>query len=154
MLDAAFLEFVELLARLPVEVLAVDDEKAFLDVGVVLEEGRGLEGSERLAAAGDVADIAVAAVLGDAIHDGLHRIDLIGPHHQELLFAGNAHHVAADRLAEGAFDEEGLGEGVEVRDLFVVHVCEFIDRQKALFGIESEVPAVIVREVAGRCRGC
>jgi len=37
-LNAAFLEFVELLARLPVEVLAVDDEEAFFDVRVVLEE--------------------------------------------------------------------------------------------------------------------
>ena len=119
-LDAAFLEFVELLARLPVEVLAVHDEEAFLDVGVVLEEGGGLEGGERLAAAGGVPDVAVAAVLVDALHNVLHRIDLIRPHHQQLLLAGNEHHVAADRLAEGAFGEELLGEAVEVGDLLVV----------------------------------
>ncbi len=35
-LHAAFLEFVELLARLPVQVFAVHDEETFLDVGVVL----------------------------------------------------------------------------------------------------------------------
>jgi hypothetical protein len=52
---------------------------------------------------------------------------LVRPHHQELLVTGKAHHVATDRLAEGAFDEEGLGEAVEVGDLFVVHVGEFID---------------------------
>ena len=34
-----FLEFVELLASLAIEVFAVHDEEAFLDVGVVLEEG-------------------------------------------------------------------------------------------------------------------
>ena len=105
-LDAAFLESVELLARLPVEVLAVHDEEAFLDVGVVLEQGGGLEGGERLAAAGGVPDVAVAAVLVDAVHDGLDRVDLIRAHHQQLLLAGDEHHVAADHLAQRAFGEE------------------------------------------------
>ena len=68
-LDAAFLEAVELLAGLAVEVLAVHDEEAFLDVGVVLEQRGGLEGGERLAAAGGVPDVAVAAVLVDAVDD-------------------------------------------------------------------------------------
>ena len=70
-LDAAFLEAVELLAGLAVEVLAVDDEEALFDVRVVLEERGGLEGGERLAAAGGVPDVAVAAVLLDAVDDGL-----------------------------------------------------------------------------------
>ena len=48
-LDAVFLKLVELLAGLAVEVLAIDDEEAFVDVGVVLEEGGGLEGGEGLA---------------------------------------------------------------------------------------------------------
>jgi hypothetical protein len=87
LLDAAFLEAVELLAGLAVEVLAVHDEEAFLDVGVVLEQRGGLEGRERLAAAGGVPDVAVAAVLVDAVDDALHGIDLVGPHHQELLLA-------------------------------------------------------------------
>ena len=68
-LDAAFLEAVELLAGLPVEVFAVDDEEAFVDVRVVLEQRGGLEGGERLAAAGGVPDVAVAAVLVDALDD-------------------------------------------------------------------------------------
>ena len=119
-LDAAFLEAVELLARLPVEVLAVHDEEAFVDVGVVLEQGGGLEGGERLAAAGGVPDVAVAAVLVDALDDVLDGVDLVRPHHQQLLLAGDEHHVAADRLAERAFGEERLGEAVEVGDLFVV----------------------------------
>ena len=63
LLDAPFLEAVELLAGLAIEVLAVHDEEALLDVGVVLQERGGFEGGERLAAAGGVPDVAVAAVL-------------------------------------------------------------------------------------------
>ncbi len=36
LLDAAFLELVEFLARLAIKVLAIHDEEAFLDVGIVL----------------------------------------------------------------------------------------------------------------------
>ena len=91
---------------LAVEVLAVDDEEAFLDARVVLQERRGLEGGERLAAAGGVPDVAVAAVLIDAVDDGLDGVDLVRPHHQELLLAGDEDHVAADHLAERALGEE------------------------------------------------
>ena len=63
LLDATFLEAVELLAGLAVEVLAVDDEEALLDGRVVLQQRGGLEAGERLAAAGGVPDVAVAAVL-------------------------------------------------------------------------------------------
>ena len=120
LLDAAFLEAVELFAGLAVEVFAVDDEQAFFDVGVVLEQRGRLEGGERFAAAGGVPDVAIAAVLLDALHNGLDRVDLIGPHHQQLLFAGDEDHVAADHLAESALRKEGLGEIVEVGDLLVV----------------------------------
>ena len=105
-LDAAFLEAVELLAGLAVEVLAVDDEEALVDIWFVLEECGGLEGGERLAAAGGVPDVAVAAVLIDAVDDGLDGVDLVRPHHQQLLLAGDEHHVPADHLAERALGEE------------------------------------------------
>ncbi len=148
-LDAAFLKSVEFLARLPVEVLAVHDEHAFFDVGVVLEQGGGLERGERLAAAGGVPDIAVAAILVNAIHDGLDRVDLIRTHHHQLLLAGNQHHVAADHLTQGAFGKEGLRKAVEMRDLLVVLGGELIDGQKALVGIEAEMAAVVVGEIPG-----
>jgi hypothetical protein len=115
--DAAFLELVELLPRLAVEVFAVHDEDAFVDVVVFLEQGGSLEGGERLAAAGGVPDVAVAVVFVDALHHVLHGIDLVGPHDHELLLAGEQHHVAADGPAEVALFQEALGELVEVGDL-------------------------------------
>ena len=147
LLDAAFLESVEFLAGLPVEILAVDDKEAFLDVGVVLQQGRGLERGEGLAAAGGVPDEAVAAVFVDAGDEVLHRIDLIRTHHQQLLLARDQHHVAADGGAKGAFHEEGRGEVIEVGDLLVRLVGELVDGQKSLLGIEGEVAGVVVREV-------
>ena len=81
MLDAVLLEPIELLAGLAVEVLAVDDEEALVDALVGLEERRGLEGGERLARAGRVPDVAVSAVLVDAVDDGLDGVDLVRAHH-------------------------------------------------------------------------
>ena len=94
-------------------------------------------------------DVAVAAVLVDAVHDGLDGVDLIRAHHHQLLLAGDQHHVAADHLAQGAFGEEGFGEAVEVGDLLVVLGGELIDGQKALVGVEAEVAAVVVGEIPG-----
>ena len=148
-LDAAFLEAVELLARLPVEVLAVHDEEALCDVGIVLEQGGGLERGERLAAAGGVPDESVAAVLADTGHQVLDRIDLIRAHHEELLLAGDEHHVAANHSAEVAFDEEGFGKAIEVGDLFIVLRGELIDGKETLVLIEGEVAGVVVGEVEG-----
>lgn len=73
-------------------------------VGVVLEQSGGLESGERLAAAGGVPDIAVAAILVNAIRDGLDCVDLIRTHHHQLLLAGNQHHVAADHLTQGIWE--------------------------------------------------
>lgn len=50
---------------LPIEVLAVHHEHAFLDERVVLKKGRGLERGQCLAAACCVPDVAVAVVLVD-----------------------------------------------------------------------------------------
>ena len=56
-------------------------------------------------------------------------------------------HVAADGPTEVAFSEESLRKGIEVGDLIVVLVCELVDGQESLFGIEREVAGVIVSEV-------
>ena len=149
LLDAALLEAVELLAGLAVQVLAVHDEEALLDLGVVLEEGGSLEGGEGLARARSVPDVAVAAVLVDAVHDGAHRVDLVGPHHEELALACHEDHVAAEHLPQGALGEEGLGEAVELPDLPVFLVCELVEGEEALVRVEGEVLGVVVGEVPG-----
>ena len=148
-LDTAFLEAVELLPRLAVEVLAVHDEDAFVDGIVFLEQRGGLEGGECLAAAGGVPDEAVSVVVIDALHHVLHGIDLVGPHDHELLLGGDEHHVAADGPAEVALFQEGRGEVIEVGDFFVRLIRKLIDGQEALVLIEREVLLVVVGEVAG-----
>lgn len=55
----------ELLARLAVGILAVQDEDAFMDVLASLEKRGGFEGSEHLAAAGDVPDAIASLKCGD-----------------------------------------------------------------------------------------
>ena len=92
-------------------------------------------------------DIAVAAVLIDAVDDGLDGVDLVRAHHQELLFAGDEDHVFADHLAERALGEEPIGEVVEVGDLRVVLGRELVDRKEPLARVEGEVPRVVVGEV-------
>ena len=105
------------------------------------------EGCERLARAGRVPDIAVAAVLIDAINDGLDRVDLVRAHHHELLLAGDEDHVLADHLTECALGKEPIGEVVEVGNLGVVLGRELVDRKEPLVGVEGEVPRVVVGEV-------
>ena len=146
-LDAILLESVELLPRLAVEVLAVDDEQAFVNVGVGLEQRRGLEGGQRLARTGRVPDIAVAAVLVDAVDDGPDRMHLVGAHHQQLLLACHQNHVPADRPAQRAFGQEPVGEVVKMDDLCVVRIRKPVDGQKAFVRIEGEMPRVVVGEV-------
>ena len=149
LLDAAFLEPVELLAGLAVEVLAIDDEQALFDVRVGLEKRGGLEAGERLAAAGGVPDEAVAKLLVDALDDALDGVDLVRPHHQELLLARDQDHVPADHLRERAFGQERVGELVEAADLGIVGRRELVDRQESLVGVEGEVAGVVVGEVIG-----
>jgi len=129
-------------------ILTIEVESADAVVGV-LEQGGGFERGERLAAAGGVPDVAVAATLVDAFHNGLHGIDLVRPHHQQLLLAGDQHHVTADHLAQGAFGEEFLGEGIEVSNLLVVFAGELVNGQEAFVGVEAEMAGVVVGEVPG-----
>ena len=145
--DTVLLKPVELLPRLPVEVFAVNNKEAFVDIRVILEQGGCLEGGERLAAAGGVPDVAVAAVLVNALHDGLDGIDLIGAHHHQLLLAGYEYHITTDHFAQRAFGEELFGKAVEMSDLLVVFSGKLVERQKTLVGIEAEVAAVVVGEV-------
>ena len=146
-LHATFLKLVELLARLTVEVFAVNDEDTFVDVVVFLEQGRCLERSERLAAAGGVPYETIAVVLLDALDHVLNGIHLVGPHDHELLLAGEQHHVAADGSSQVAFFQEAIGEGIEMRNLSVVFARKLVDGQKALVGIEGEVSGIVIREV-------
>lgn len=94
-------------------------------------------------------DVAVTAVLVNALHDSLDGIDLVGAHHHQLLLAGYQHHVAADHFAKGAFGEELFGEAVEMGDFFVVFSGKLVERQKALVGVKAEVATVVVGEVPG-----
>jgi hypothetical protein len=64
-----------------------------------------------------VPDVAVAAVLLDALDDGFDSVDLVGPHHQKLLLAGDEDHVAADHRTERALGQERVGEPIEAVDL-------------------------------------
>jgi len=65
------------------------------------------------------------------------------------LLAGDEHHVAAEGLAEGAFDEESSGEAIELGDLLVVLGGELIDGQETLVSVEREMAGVVVGEVVG-----
>ena len=116
-------------------------------LSLVLRSVEGLEGGERLARAGRVPDVAVAAVLVDALDDGLDGVDLVRAHHQELLLACDENHVPADHLAERALGEEPVGEVVEVGDVGVVLGRELVDRKEPLVSVEGEVPRVVVGEV-------
>ena len=147
--DATILELVEFLARLTVQILAIHHEDALVNVVVLLEQGGGLEGGERLAAAGGVPDEAVAVVVINALHQVLDGIDLVGPHDHQLLLTGEQDHVAADGAAEIALFQEAVGELVELGDFAVVLTCKLIDGQEALVGIEGEVAGVVVGEVVG-----
>jgi len=55
------------------------------------------------------------------------------------LLTRQQHHVAADGAAQVALFQEVLGEFVELGDLAVAFICELIDGQEALFGIEGAV---------------
>ncbi len=94
-------------------------------------------------------DETVATVIVNALHQILHRIDLIRAHHEQLLLAGDEHHIAADGLAQRAFHEEGRSEVIQVGDLRICLISELIDGQEALLSVEGKVAGVVVGEVVG-----
>ena len=96
-------------------------------------------------------DVAVAAVLIDAIDDGLDRIDLVRPHHKELLLARDQNHIFADHVRECALGKKLLGEVIEMCDLGVVPGRKLVDRQELLVGVESKVFGIVIREVHRIC---
>ncbi len=149
LLDATLLEAIELFTGLTIQVFAVNDENAFVDCRVGLEQRGGLEAGERFSASCGMPHIAVAEVPLDALDNVLDGVNLIRPHHHQLLLAGNQDHVPADHLAEGALGEEGFGEGVDPLDLRVVEPGVLVDGKEPLVGVKSEVAGVVVGEVVG-----
>lgn len=92
-------------------------------------------------------DVAVSAVLVDAVDDCLHGVDLIRTHHQEFLLARYEDHVLADHVSKCALGEELVCEVVEVGDLGVVLGRELVDRKVPFVRVEGEVPLVVVGKV-------
>ena len=64
---------------------------------VVLQQSGGLERGESLATAGGVPNITIAAILMDALHDGLDRVYLVRARDEDLLLTLHKEHVAADQ---------------------------------------------------------
>ena len=146
-LNTAFLKAIELFPRLTVKVFAVNHKQTLFYVRVVFEQGGRLKGSQRFAAACGVPDIAVAAVLVNAVHNGLDGIYLIRAHNHELLFAGHQHHIAADHLCQRTFGQKIVCKTVKLGDFFVVVSGKLIERQKAFIRIKTEMAVVIVGKI-------
>ena len=132
-----------------VEVFTVNDKQAFIDVRIVFQQRRGFERGERLTAAGGMPDIAVAAMLLNAIDNRLDRVDLIRAHDHQLLLAGHQHHITADHLSQRALCQETLGKIMQMVDFCVVFIGQPVNGQKAFIGVEAEMFTVIVGEVEG-----
>ena len=87
--NAAFLETVEFLTGLAVEVFSIYNKQAFVDVGIIFKQGWGFEGGQCFAGTGGVPNIAVATIFMNAVHNGFDGVNLVRTHHQQFLFAGN-----------------------------------------------------------------
>jgi hypothetical protein len=146
-LNAVWLEPVELIARLGIQVFAINDEEHFLDGRIVLEQGGRLEAGQRLTAPCGVPNVPVPAVLVDAADDVADGIDLVRPHHENLLLGLHKDHVATDHLAQVALGEKLLSKVVKVRDLCIVLSGPFVNREESLLSIEGEVAIIVVGEV-------
>ena len=88
-------------------------------------------------------------ILMDAVHDGLHRIDLVGAHHQQFLLRSHQHHVSADHLGKGALAQELFREIVQMGYFLIVFSGELIDGQKLLVRIEIEMLLLVIGKIVG-----
>ena len=134
---------VVLLHGLVVQILPVYHKQYLVDVGQLGGQAGRLEGSQRLAAAGGVPDVAAAldgaillVVVSDlnAVQNPLGGGDLIGPHDHQHIFRGeNA--VPGQHIQNGVLGKEGAGEVDEVRDHPVVGVSPERGKLKAVAGL-------------------
>ena len=90
---------------------------------MLAREHRGPEAREHLAAVDCVPHVTVAEVFLDALDDVLDGVDLVRPHHQELLLAGDEDYVLADHVPERALGEKRVG----AFDLRIVRGRVFVD---------------------------
>ena len=128
--DSTFLELLELLHALVVEVLPVDDEEDLVELRHLLHELSCLEGRQRLAASGGVPN--VTARFRNRECPGFHRTertrdyglcscDLIGAHHEELLL-GVEDAVSSQDLEDRVLCQERHREVHQVLDVVVLGI--------------------------------
>lgn len=139
---SALFKAVIFLHRLIVQILAVHNEKHFVNIVQLGGKLRRLEGSQRFAAAGGVPDVPAARygavfliIVGDlnAVQNALGGDDLIWPHHQQHIFR-REHAVAGKNIQNGVLAEKGLGEVYKVRDNAVVRIRPERSEFKAVAG--------------------
>ena len=137
-----FFKAVIFLHRLIVQILAVHNEKHFVNIVQLGGKLRRLEGSQRFAAAGGVPDVPAACygavfliIVGDlnAVQNALGGDDLIWPHHQQHIFH-RKYTVTGKNIQNGVLAEKGLGEVYKVRDNAVVGVRPERSELKAIAG--------------------
>ena len=132
------------LHRLIVQILAVHNEKHFVDVVQLGSKLRRLERGQCFAAAGGVPDVPAACygavfliIVGDlnAVQNALGGDDLIWPHHQQHIFR-REHAVTGKNIQNGVLAEKGLGKVHKIGDNAVVRICPERSELKAIAGFE------------------
>ena len=133
--------------RLPIQVFAIHHKQALFNIRVILQQRRSLKRSQGFTAARRMPDITIAAVLVNALHDRLNRINLIGTHHHQLLLTGHQHHIPADHLPQGTLHQKRFRKVIQIANFPIVFPRKLIDRQKALFRIKAKMAIVIIGKV-------
>ena len=128
--------------RLIVQILAVHNEKHFVDVVQLGSKLRRLERGQCFAATGGVPDVPAACygavfliIVGDlnAVQNALGGDDLIWPHHQQHIFR-RKYTVTGKNIQNGVLAEKGLGKVHEIGDNAVVGVRPEGGEFKAIAG--------------------